>query len=381
VTITNQENIRDEPSMVIIISIKIEIIIDKIGHELILFVTSITMESTLNEPDVKSPGEEEIINKQIIVPEPTDDDEEKKSTENFDRIFKAVNEHNSVSVMKYFTEKFNLVSNQEKTKSKIVSKPEIIFTNADDAIYLKIIPKTGIQLYLPKGWLRAISPYFCAMLSNSYLESTKTELNLEYDSHILSVIFEMITLGYKGYHIITEILSKITTSDDVCELLHACSVFQLDEIQSMCNQYFSTDNGIDQFISANFLITVNLLDMQEIKKNVDVRLKKNHLLFDKIDFEQIDCKDLDYFPWHWPCIMLVLDKWTCCHDPTDKEFSVCKLYHMSFKSVPYRYADDLTKIMERFTLATEFKERVLSAQLEICKQELAELKMLTDTKK
>jgi len=337
------------------------------------------MESTLNESDVKSHNEEDISNEQMIVsasaaPKYSDDFIEVafRNNNHLDLLNFVLKNFNSIHVTEPQSEESrdDLQKPEQSSNSLEESNRKISFFNTNDAIYLKIITKNKIPLYLPKGWLRNISPYFRAMLPSNYSESTKTELELEYDSHILSVIFEMITIGYEGINIMTQCLDRIITSNDVCELFHACSVFQLDKIQSICSEYFSSDEKIDQFISAHLLITVNLLDIDKIKGNIISRLSKNHTLFDKIDFQQISYQHLDYFLWDWPCIMTVLNKWTCCHDPTDKEFSVSKLYHMSFMDVPYKYIDDLTKIIGRLTLATEFKQRVLSV--------LAEVKILAD---
>src|SRR5271156_3857733 len=116
-----------------------------------------------------------------------------------------------------------------------------VFLIRDLSEILEIQTIDDAKLYVTKGWLMNLSPYFNALLTNGFKESSTCNIKLNYKSKIILVLFQFIYEHHMGENYIrANIMNNINELEDIYSLWSAINEYQLDSIKDFVDIYFSS---------------------------------------------------------------------------------------------------------------------------------------------
>ena len=225
---------------------------------------------------------------------------------------------------------------------------------------LEIQTTDDVKLYAPKGWLMNLSPYFEALLSNGFKESNTTSIKLNYNSKIISILFQCIYKSYLGKEVQNSILKNLTELEDIYSFWSAVTEYQLDTIKNIADEYFSSQTELikENFLSVESIRLIHMYKMENIRKAINDYFETNEDHVDSLNLWTFPCKLLDFFTINPITFCHIFDKWASIHDPTDDELHMANIDIDKFKLFPQKKAIDLIKIIRDLTKAPKFQALV-----------------------
>ena len=208
------------------------------------------------------------------------------------------------------------------------------------------------KLYVAKGWLIHVSPYFKALLTNGLSESKSDSITLAHKFDIILTIFQCIHSSYYfgEEHVKQKILNKV---DDICEFLVTIQEYQLDSLKSICDNYYASYPNVVSFFKVDIIQIVCLLNMEQMKKRFGELIKKDVKIINNLKFENVtNAFDLCCITWESLCVSFTLLLNHC--NPTDEELKKSKLFSFKYR-VTEHYAKLLMRILRSLKNAPEFK--------------------------
>jgi len=218
---------------------------------------------------------------------------------------------------------------------------------------------TEKKLYVAKGWLVNMSPYFNAMLKSGLKESDSNTIILSREYDIILMIFRCIHSLYRfgEEYIGANLLNKLDKIDDICELLFTVQEYQLNVLKLICDRYFASHPDKISFFSEELIKTICLLDLERMRKTYQRIITKNENIY-KLSYETMTS---DVFKFccsgSWRSRLEIFRLWIqrSNPDPIDDKLREFGLFTYNYREVPKDCSKTLMYILHRLKSANTFR--------------------------
>jgi len=220
---------------------------------------------------------------------------------------------------------------------------------------LEIQTTDDTKLYVSKIWLMNLSPYFEALLSNGFKESSTTSIKLNYKSKIISILFQCIYKSYLGKDVQMNIIKNLNELEDIYSFWSAVTEYQLDTIKNIADEYFSSQIELikENFLNAESMSLIRMYKMESIRKAINHYFEeKDHV--DSLNLETFPRELLDFFITTPVAFCRIFYKWANIHNPTDDELLMANIDIDKFKLFPERMTIELIQTIRGLTKAPKF---------------------------
>jgi len=243
-----------------------------------------------------------------------------------------------------------------------------VFLIRDLSEILEIQTIDDAKLYVTKGWLMNLSPYFNALLTNGFKESSTCNIKLNYKSKIILVLFQFIYEHHMGENYIrANIMNNINELEDIYSLWSAINEYQLDSIKDFVDIYFSSKSEFveNKLLNVESLRMVLMHGMEHIRERINEHFAMHKDNIDILDMETLPCDILNFFTISPPdfssvfCSVFcsVFEKWAKIHNPTDEELDIANIDYDQFKTLSRNSSslEKLVRTVRRLTKAPKFQ--------------------------
>jgi len=235
-----------------------------------------------------------------------------------------------------------------------------VFLIKDLSEILEIKTIDGATLYVTKGWLMNLSPYFKALLTNGFKESSTCSIKLNYKSKIILVLFQFIYEYHMGEdYIKANIMNNINELEDIYSLWSAVNEYQLDSIKNFVDIYFSSHPEWklikNKLLNVESMRMVRMYGMERIREEINRHFAMHKNNIDILDMDALPCDILNFFTTNPPVFCNIFKKWAQNHDPTDEELDAANIDYDIFKKLSGKPLTRLVRTVRRLTNAPKFQ--------------------------
>jgi BTB/POZ domain len=210
------------------------------------------------------------------------------------------------------------------------------------------------KLYVAKGWLIHVSPYFNAMLTNGLSESKSDSITLEHTFDIILTIFQCIysSCYFCEEHVKQKLLSKV---EDICEFLVTIQEYQLDSLKNICDRYYASHPDVVSFFKTDIINIICLTNMEQTKQTFRELIKKDINIINNLKFENMTSDIFKLCCVTWESLCFTFTVWLKHCNPTDDELKKFKLFTYNYHQLTKYYAKSVMRVLRTLKNAPEFK--------------------------
>lgn len=225
---------------------------------------------------------------------------------------------------------------------------------------LEIRTVDGRILYVSKGWLYTISPYFSALLTNGFNASQTKEIYLGKRYEILLIFFKCVAFRSYIEKYIKKELDTVVSIHDFTELIDICEEYQCFGLKNVVDYCLSEDKKLRSMFGngTDILRMTYTYNLGQTSAALRELLSSDARLLATVKFKDLASECLKIFVGKgipWSLVVNVFSSWSKDRDPSDEELRRGNMFTLNWSGMPSNYNSEISKIIRKFTKAKDFK--------------------------